>query len=202
MSVWEIILIGIALSMDAFAVGMSNGMTEPDLGSGKTLAIAGAFALFQFGMPLMGYGLGSAFADLVARIAPWLSFALLGFLGGKTLFDSALSSFRERKEGQLCPLLKESRQKLTAGQLLVQAVATSLDALAVGVTLLAAESGAGLPFHVAFCSLVIGCITLALSVAAVQIGKFAGVRFSKQAEILGGGILVVIGVKILLEGIL
>ena len=202
MSVWEILLIGIALSMDAFAVGMSDGMTEPKQGACKTLAIAGAFALFQFGMPLMGYALGSAFAELVGKIAPWLSFALLGFLGGKTLLDSALSSYRERKERQLRPMLMESGGKLTAGKLLVQAVATSLDALAVGVTLLAAEASTGLPFHVAVCSLVIGCITFALSLIAVHIGKIAGVKFSKQAEILGGGILVVIGMKILLEGIL
>ena len=203
MAVWEILLIGVALAMDAFAVSLTNGMLEPKMPFWKAALVAGAYALFQFMMPLVGYYCGYAFSSFVAKIAPWLSFVLLGFIGGKMIFDSAREIYQNRhpKEEQTETLEKE-RPKLTAGKLLVQAVATSLDALAVGVTLLAADTGAGLPMHVALCALVIGAITFALSISAVYIGKKAGDRFSDKAGLLGGIILVAIGLKILLEGIL
>ena len=203
MAIWEILLIGVALAMDAFAVSLTNGMLEPKMSFWKAAIVAGAYALFQFMMPLIGYYCGYAFSSFVAKIAPWLSFVLLGFIGGKMIFDSAREMYQKRHpsaEGVEAPA--KERAKLTAGKLLLQAVATSLDALAVGVTLLAADTGAGLPMHVALCALVIGVITLVLSISAVFIGKKAGDKFSDKAELLGGIILVAIGLKILLEGIL
>ena len=199
MSVWEILLIGIALSMDAVAVGMTNGMVEPKMRVKKMICVAGAYALFQFLMPVAGYYCGYAFSSLVEKIAPWLSFALLAFIGGKMIFDFVKETLARRK-GDETPVPVE--QKLGAGKLLVQALATSIDALAVGVTLLAAETSQGLPFHVVFCALAIGAVTFTLSYAAVFAGKRIGNRFADKAGLLGGLILVAIGLKILIEGLI
>ncbi len=194
MSIWEIALIGIALAMDACAVGMTDGMAEPRMSAAKALLIAGTFALFQAGMPLLGYYCGAAFSSLVAKIAPYLSFAVLTAIGGK----SAVEYFRGRgKRETFSP-----RAPLGAGKLLVQAVATSIDALAVGVTLLAAETEGGLPFHVLFCAAVIGAVTFVLSAGSVLVGKKAGDALAGKAELAGGIILIAIGVKLLLEGVL
>lgn len=197
MSIWEIILIGIALSMDAVAVGMTNGMVEPKMRPAKMLCVAGAYALFQFLMPVLGYYCGYAFSSLVEKIAPWLSFALLAFIGGKMIFDFVRETLTKRR-GETVPLA----EPLGAGKLLIQALATSIDALAVGVTLLAEETAEGLPMHVTLCALVIGSITFVLAGCAVQFGKKVGDRFSDKAGLLGGIILLAIGVKILIEGLI
>ena len=199
MSVWEIVLIGIALSMDAVAVSLSNGMAEPKMAIKKMLLIAFAFGLFQFAMPVIGYYCSYAFAEFVKKIAPWLSFVLLGFLGGKMVFDF----FKERRkkpeeESEEAPV----RAKLSMGKLLLQAVATSIDALAVGVTLLAVESTDGLAFHVLYCALIIGVITFSLSLPAVFAGGKVGDKFSDKASLAGGLILIAIGLKILIESFL
>ena len=202
MSVWEIILIGIALSMDAVAVGMTNGMTDPKMKIRKMLLIALAFGAFQFLMPVLGYYVSSAFAEFVRKIAPWPSFVLLGFLGGKMIFDFFKELHEAKREHAEQTESKESETKsatLGVGKLLIQAVATSIDALAVGVTLLAAETQKGLPFHVVLCALVIGVITFSLSLGAVFAGKRVGNRFADKAALIGGLILVGIGLKILIE---
>lgn len=209
MSVWEIILIGIALSMDAVAVGMTNGMVEPKMRIWKMLCVAGIYALFQFLMPVLGYYCGYAFSSLVEKIAPWLSFALLGFIGGKMIFDFVKDVVESKKgveeraeEASVLEKNPISEKKLGAGKLLVQAVATSIDALAVGVTLLAAETTEGLPFHVTLCALLIGAVTFTLSYSAVYAGKRIGNKFADKAALLGGLILVAIGLKILIEGLI
>lgn len=194
MAIWEIILIGVALAMDAVAVGMTDGMLEPEMKSGKSFLVAGAFAFFQFFMPVLGYYAGIAFSEFFGRIAPWLSFALLSFIGGKMIFDCCM----ERKKGKDGI---EKPRKLGAGKLLLQAVATSIDALAVGVTFIAAEASRGLPMHAVFCALLIGAVTFLLSLPAVFLGKRVGDKLKGKAEILGGVILIAIGLKILLEGI-
>ncbi|MDE7158034.1 MAG: manganese efflux pump MntP family protein [Clostridiales bacterium] len=191
MSVWEILLLGVALSMDAVAAGMTDGMTEPRMLPIKAVFIAFAFGLFQFLMPLVGYYCGYAFAELVGKIAPWLSFVLLGFLGGKMLLDGA------KEDGN--KTLVGGNKTTGAGKVLVQAVATSIDALAVGVTLLATETLSGLPDPVYLCALLIGETTAALSLLAIAIGKRVGNKLADRAEFLGGAILLLIGVKILLE---
>lgn len=195
MSVWEILLLGIALSMDAVAAGMTDGMTEPRMLPLKAVCIAFSFGLFQFLMPLAGYYCGYAFAELVGKIAPWLSFCLLGYLGGKMIYDSL-------KEGGADKFLRDGKRTTGAGKILVQAIATSIDALAVGVTLLATETTTGLPGHVALCSLLIGETTTVLSLLAVGIGKRAGDRLADRAEFLGGAILLLIGIKILVQSFL
>lgn len=201
MSVWEILLIGAALAMDAVAVSMTNGMTDPRMRPAKALATALTFAVFQFAMPVVGYYCGAVFASVVERIAPWLSFALLAFIGGKMIVDCILE-MREKKRAGEGAQLPRAGKPLGAGKLLVQGVATSLDALAVGVTLLATETQAGLPFHAAACAAVIGAVTFVLSFAAVYVGKKVGDKFADWAGVAGGAVLIGIGLKILLEGIL
>lgn len=200
MTLYDILLTGVALSMDAVAVGMTNGMAEPRMKWGKVFLIAFFYGFFQFLMPMLGYVGGSLFTSLVAKIAPYLSFALLLFIGGKMIAES-MGGDRD----EFTPLGKGkrlvSRRPLGIGALLAQAVATSIDALAVGVSLLAQETAAGLPFPAAICSLVIGCTTFLLSVFAVVLGKTAGDKLADRAGIVGGFILVFIGCKLLIEGI-
>ncbi len=199
MPVWELILIGIGLSMDAFAVGMTDGMAEPRMKPVKIFLIAGAFALFQFLMPVVGYYFGYLFSDIVEKFAPWISFALLAFIGGKMIFDFVKENVQRRRESGTGT--EETPRKLGVLTLLIQAVATSVDAFAVGVTFLAAETAEGLPMHVVLCALVIGGITFSLSAPAVLIGKKAGNKLSDKAELIGGLILVGIGLKILIEAL-
>ena len=205
MTILEILLIGAALAMDAVAVGMASGMAEPHMRLRKVLLIAGTFALFQFGMPLVGYSCGYAFSAVVERIAPYLSFALLLFIGGKMIFD-CVGEMREKQAAALLrPMLLprvRPTQAAFLGKLLAQGVATSLDALAVGVTLLATEMEGGLPFHVAVCAVIIGVVTFALSFAGVQVGRKAGDKFADTAGLFGGVVLTLIGIKLLVEGLL
>lgn len=202
MTVWEILFIAIALSMDAFAVGMTNGMSDPRMQTGKILLVAFAFGLFQFLMPVLGFYLGAAFAEIVEKIAPWLSCALLVLLGGKAIQGAVSEKIRARRENLLRPFLGGAESVFGLGKLAAQAVATSLDALAVGVTLLAAQTSSALPLPFLVCAGLIGLVTFALSVAAVEIGKRAGDRFSAQAEVAGGVVLIGIGLKILVESFL
>ena len=204
MSVWEIVLIGAALSMDAVAVGIASGMTEPRMRMAQGIAMALTFALFQFGMPLVGYFCGYAFFAVVEKIAPWLSFALLLLIGGKMVADCVKEQIEERRSGLIHPMLSAhaSTSRIAwVGRLLAQGVATSLDALAVGVTLLASELSEGLPFPIVACAAVIG-VTFALSFAGVQIGRKAGDQFADSAGLLGGCVLIAIGVKLLAEGLM
>ena len=147
MSIWEILLLGVALSMDAVAVGMTNGMAEPKMRFGKVALVALFYGFFQGAMPLAGYYCGSLFSAAVEAVAPWLSFVLLAFIGGKMIWDCL-----KKDEGE--------PQVLGVKRLFLQALATSIDALAVGVTLLAAESAGGLPVPVWACALVIAGVAL------------------------------------------
>lgn len=190
MSIFDIVLLGAALSMDAAAVGMANGMAEPRMSRQKTLLIALFFGVFQGGMPLLGYFGSSVFSSLVGRIAPYLSFMLLLFLGGKMLIDAASEEeerFLVRRKGLRLPALT------------AQAVATSVDALAVGVSFMAQEAAGALPLGVPFCALIIAATTFLLSLAAVQVGKLAGDKLSGGAQKIGGLVLVLIGIKLLFE---
>lgn len=190
MSIYDIVFLGAALSMDAAAVGMANGMAEPGMSRKKMLLIALFYGVFQGGMPLLGYYGSVAFSSLVERIAPWLSFLLLGFLGGKMLLDAA----REEEERYL-----RKRGKLGLSALTAQAVATSIDALAVGVSFMAQEAAGSLAVGVSLCTLIIAATTFLLSLAAVQVGKLAGDKFSGGAQKTGGLVLLLIGIKLLFE---
>ena len=194
MSVFEIILLGAALAMDAVAVGMTNGMAEPKMKFRRVLETAGAFGLFQFFMPLVGYCAGEVFSRYITAVAPMLSLIILAFLGGKMI----LGCIKE----MICPRPRFEKKREGSGlKLLLQALATSIDALAVGITLLALEGAGTLALPTLYSSLIIGVVTFALSLAAVLIGKKAGDLLADKAEILGGVVLIFIGIKILLESV-
>lgn len=216
MSVWEILLLSVALAMDACAVAMTNGMSNPKLSHGKALLIGGLFGLFQFLMPLIGYFItgiiADAFLSVFESISAWVSFGLLAFLGIKMLIEGIREGAEEKRcrcenEDGTCSnvsaKLDEKEEKLSLGKLLMQAVATSIDALAVGVSLqMAAISSTGLAMGVWGATATIGVITLALSFGAVYLGKLIGDKLADKAEILGGIVLIGIGLKILIEGLL
>lgn len=213
MGFFEILTIGLALSMDACAVGMTNGMTDSKMSWKKTLLVAGFFGFFQFLMPLIGYFvtgvIANAFLGTFQKISAWVSFALLAFLGGKMLVDCIRGWVVAKKTPKetICDIHsdspacrgQESVGSVTVGKLFLQAIATSIDALAVGVTLQMAQiSAGGLSLGVWGSTLLIGCTTFLLSVCAVYIGKAIGDRLADKATLLGGLVLIAIGVKILL----
>lgn len=202
MTIGELILIAVALSIDAFAVGLADGIVEPKMNWYKVITIALFFGVFQFAMPLIGFYTSSVFSSFVGKIAPWLSFGLLAFIGGKMIYDAFFAKDKE--------ISKLSFLKLT-----LQAVATSIDALAVGVSFLAIKTmaqtgnGSDLPFNIFLCAGLIGIITWVLSTIAVLLGKCftsimekRGADITKWATFAGGLILIAIGIKIVVESVI
>ena len=177
-------MLGLGLSMDAVAVSMTNGMTIKSIRIKEIFADAVAFGVFQGLMPVIGYFAGAAFAEQMAKISHWIALALLGFLGAKMLWDS----FR-KEEAEEC-----GGCRLTWRVLFAQAVATSIDALAVGV------SFAALQVNIWSSAAIIAVITFVCSLIAVLIGKKCGDLFRKKAGIFGGCILILIGIKIFMDG--
>ena len=174
MTLLEIFLIGIGLSMDAFAVAICKGLAMPDkVHKRSAFLIALYFGVFQAVMPALGWLLGSQFAHYVTRFAPWIAFVLLAWIGGNMIRESRT----EHKE------------------LLVLAVATSIDALAVGVTFSMVELSVSI--WLAVC--LIGCTTFLISLGGVYVGNVFGAKYKNEAEFVGGTILILIGVKIILE---
>lgn len=206
MDVFDIIMIAVALSMDAFAVAMTDGMTDSDMPVWKALLIGVFFGAFQFAMPVIGYFITGivkdAFLETFEKLSGWVSFALLAFLGGKMLFECISEMVKaKRDESKMEVAGTDSscvcQKKTTVGKLVLQAVATSIDALAIGVVLQSESSVMGIWGSTA----TIGVITFSLSVAAVYIGKLIGNKLADKAGILGGVVLIGIGVKILIESL-
>ena len=202
MNFFEILLLSVALAMDASAVGMTDGMTNPNMPLKKQALIGGLFGFFQFLMPLIGYFLcqiiAEAFFDTFQSISAWVSFALLLVLGGKMVFE-AIKEMRAKRLGELT----QTACELSLLKLLTQAVATSIDALAVGVTLqMASISQKGLVLGAWGATLTIGIVTFILSFLAVGLGKKIGDKLADKADLLGGIVLVCIGLKILIESFL
>ena len=186
MTLLEIFLIGIGLSMDAFAVAICKGLAMPNKVDKKgALLIALYFGVFQAVMPTLGWLLGSQFARYVTRLAPWIAFILLAWIGGNMIRESLSKEEREEEE----------TGSVSHKELLVLAVATSIDALAVGVTFSMLELAVSLGAAVAL----IGCTTFVISLAGVYVGNVFGAKYKSKAEFVGGAILILIGVKILLE---
>ena len=185
-----IILIGIGLSMDAFAVSICKGLEMPRIDKKQTACIALYFGGFQGLMPLIGWFLGTQFRRFIESVDHWVSFGLLAFIGGKMLLEGIKKSFMK-------PFPEEETKTSEGGtnhkELLVLAIATSIDALAVGISFAAL----GTPIFPAV--LIIGCITFGFSILGVLIGHWFGNRFENIAEIIGGVLLILIGVKILVE---
>lgn len=186
MTLLEIFLVGIGLSMDAFAVAICKGLAMPTINRKQTLLIAAYFGVFQALMPLTGWLLGSQFARHVTKMAPWIAFVLLAWIGGNMIRES-LSKKEEDEEVEPAEL----RHK----ELFMLAIATSIDALAVGVSFSMVE----LAIPIGAAAALIGCTTFAVSVGGVFVGHIFGARYKNRAEFVGGAILILIGVKILLE---
>lgn len=186
MGIVELALIAVGLSMDAFAVSVCKGLGMKRLDMGQALVIALFFGGFQALMPLAGWALGSGFQSYIESVDHWIAFALLAFIGGKMLYDA----FHE--EGGDEPIAGEAA-RLDLKEILMLAIATSIDALAVGV------SFAFLQVDIVPAISLIGVITFALSLVGVAAGHQFGARFEKPATIVGGLVLILIGLKILLE---
>lgn len=177
------ILLGLGLAMDAFSVSLANGLNEPLMKNKKVLGIAGVFSFFQCVMPLMGWFLVSTVAQYFTvfyKIIPFISLVLLGFIGGKMLYEGIKS---KEQVNATCSIGFKG--------LIVQGVATSIDALSVGFTI------AGYIWIQALvCCLLIGVITYIICVTGILIGKKAGTKLSNKAGIFGGVILIIIGLEI------
>ena len=183
MGILELFILAVGLSMDAFAVSICKGLSLGKI-KGRHMAVAGAwFGGFQALMPLIGYFLGSFFADVVSKYAHWVAFVLLLIIGGNMIKES----FGEAEEME---------GAMDARTMLMLAVATSIDALAVGV------SFAFLKVNIVAAVLFIGCVTFVFSAAGVKIGSLFGNRYKSKAELTGGIILIIIGIKTLIEGLI
>lgn len=182
MGILELILIAVGLSMDAFAVSVCNAMSVSRLRLRDACKFGLFFGVFQAIMPLIGWAAGKTFSQYVTAVDHWVAFILLGFIGGKMLWEALRGGDEERAEDPL-------RFRV----LLVLAIATSIDALAVGVTF------AFMQMSVLPSVLTIGAITFILSTFGALIGKRAGKMLGSRAEIVGGVILIAMGVKILIE---
>ena len=181
MALFELFLIAVGLSMDAFAVAVCKGLSMKRIDKKYTLLIALFFGGFQALMPLLGYFLGSQFSVYIEKIDHWVVFFLLALIGGNMIKES-----REAAE-------EETYRGINYKELLLLAVATSIDALAVGITF------AFLRVEIVPAVLLIGCTTFVLSLFGVVVGNLFGARYKSRAELTGGIILILIGIKILLE---
>lgn len=185
----ESILLGVGLAMDAFSVSLANGLNEPCMKTRKMCGIAGAFAIFQGLMPMLGWVCIHTIVEYFKwfeKCIPWIALALLGFIGGKMLIEG----IKNKDEEFVCT-------KLTFGALMVQGVATSIDALSVGFTIAEYDWFAAL-----VAAVVISLVTFLICFAGLFIGKKAGTRLAGKAGIFGGVILIAIGLEIFITGLL
>jgi putative Mn2+ efflux pump MntP len=182
MNLLEIILIAIGLSMDAFAVSITLGLSVEKPKTREILAPGVFFGFFQALMPITGYFAGFYFASKVDEFAPWIAFVLLGVIGANMIRES-LSKNEETTNENSFQFIK----------MLVLAIATSIDALAVGVTF------AFFKINIFKAALIIGLITFLLSMVGVKIGNIFGAKYKSKAEFAGGAVLVLLGIKIIIE---
>lgn len=179
MSVFEIILISIGLAMDAFGVSIGKGLSMPVGENGRKVTLAFLFGLFQFLMPIIGWLIGRQFIDVISEWDHWIIFGLLGYLGIAMIREGLSDETDE----------DDDKQFLGAWEMMMLSVATSLDAMAVGLTF------AFMPINVWEASAMIGVITFGISLIGIYLGKFMGQFVGKYADILGGGVLILIVLK-------
>lgn len=180
----ELFLIAVGLSADAFSVSVCKGLNMRKLNLKHAYLIALFFGVFQAVMPLIGYILGTGFSEYIERFDHWIAFVLLAFIGGKMVIEAIREKGGEEEE---------KTDALSMGELTVLAIATSIDALAVGITF------AFLKVNILPSVLLIGVTTFALSLGGVLLGNRFGAKYKTKAEAAGGVILIFIGLKILLE---
>ena len=183
------ILLGVGLAMDAFSVSLANGLHEPEMSGQKMCRIAGVFGFFQALMPMVGWGCVHTllqYFQVFEKFIPWIALMLLVYIGGKMVSDGI------RNEDEDSP-----DTKIGFAALLMQGIATSIDALSVGFTI----ADYGFPMALT-CALIIAMVTFLICIAGLFIGKKFGTVLSSKAAILGGVILIVIGIEIFVTGIL
>ena len=177
------ILLGVGLAMDAFSVSLANGLNEPTMSKRKMAGVAGIFSAFQFAMPLIGWVCVSTvtqYFKAFEKLIPWIALALLGYIGGKMLW-----------EGLRCKNQCAEKPAVGLAALLVQGVATSIDALSVGFTIASYNA-----LEAVLACLLIGIVTFLICLAGIAIGMRAGTKLTGKAGILGGAILIFIGLEI------
>ncbi len=182
------VLLGVGLAMDAFSVSLANGLNEPTMKKGKMCGIAGVFAAFQAIMPMIGWICVHSllrYFKVFEKCIPWIALILLLFIGGKMLKEGITSNGDEIETS-----------KISVGALLIQGVATSIDALSVGFTI--AEYGLVMEIVLA---LIIAIVTFLICSAGLIIGKKFGTKLADKATILGGAILIAIGLEIFITGV-
>lgn len=180
--VLESALLGVGLAMDAFTVSLANGLREPNMRRRRRLCMAGVYAGFQFLMPLLGWFCVHTVAETfsaVQRYIPLIGALLLFYIGGKMILEGIRNEEQEE-------------ERLASGTLLLQGVATSIDALSVGFAI--AGYSAGMAFESA---LIIAAVTFVICLAGIRLGRIFGLRLSSGATLMGGGILIAIGLRIL-----
>ena len=195
MTIFEIILMAVALAMDAFAVAICKGLATKKVQI-KHMVIVGAwFGIFQALMPFIGCTIGAAFLSYIEAVDHWIAFVLLGFIGANMIRESLSKEEGDGCEGGYCSA-EECDASLAPRVMLTMAIATSIDALAAGVGMSVALDGIG---QILIAVLSIGVITFALSALGVKIGNVFGAKYKFLAELSGGIVLVLMGLKILLE---
>ena len=182
------VLLGVGLAMDAFSVSLANGLNEPHMKAQKAMGIAGMFGFFQALMPMIGWICVHTIVQVFEafeKAIPWIALILLGYIGGKMLWDGF-----HGEEG-------EENKAIGLWGLIVQGIATSIDALSVGFTIASYQLGNAL-----FASVIIAAVTFAICLAGVYLGRKFGTKLAGKATILGGFILIAIGIEIFLSGII
>lgn len=179
----ELVFVAVGLAMDAFAVSVCKGLGMRRLNMRVALVLALLFGLFQAGMPVVGWLLGSQFIEIIEPVDHWIAFGLLACIGGKMIWDA----LHEEDEDS------GTTDHIAWGEFLILAVATSIDALAVGI------SFAALSVNILQAVAIIGVITFLLSLVGVGVGHLFGSRFERPAQLAGGIVLMLIGLKVLLE---
>ncbi|MCR4730890.1 MAG: manganese efflux pump MntP family protein [Saccharofermentans sp.] len=187
------LLLGVGLAMDAFSISIANGIVESGMRKRRMFLIAGVYAVFQLLMPMLGWLLVTTLEEIFTKFSvliPWIALILLLFIGGKMIVEAILEKKNGRKTDE------EQATKLTFKTLVVQGIATSIDALSVGFTI------AGYSLKRAFAaSLIIGVVTLVICLIGLIFGRKIGEKISGTATIIGGIILIVIGIEIFVKGV-
>ena len=202
-------LLGVGLAMDAFSVSLARGLVEPHMKKSRMALIAGTFAAFQFAMPMIGWVCVHTIANYFTsfqRLIPWIALALLGYIGSKMLVEGIRKGAAQKKIRQNadksaanegCPVKEPiPAAKFGIAALMVQGIATSIDALSVGFTI--ADYGLSMAL---ICSLIVAVVTYAICTSGILIGRAVGTKLSGKADILGGVILIGIGIEIFVKGV-
>lgn len=194
------VLLGIGLAMDAFSVSLANGLNEHNMGVGRMLVIAGTFAGFQFAMPMIGWfcvhKIAEAF-NAFQKFIPWIALLLLLYIGGKMLIEGIQDIRKDADDDGEVNGSIEIMKRVGLAELMVQGIATSIDALSVGFTI--SNYNASMAF---IASVIIGIVTYIICMVGLKLGKVFGTKLAGKASVLGGIILIFIGMEIWVTGVI